>query len=74
MGIHRVDIQAENKIILELKTVNEITDVHISQVVSYLKAANLNVGLILNFAKSKLEIKRVVYDPKVQQFLKSNIQ
>jgi GxxExxY protein len=74
VGIHRIDIKADNKIILELKAVSDITDVHVAQVVSYLKATGLNIGLILNFAKSKLEIRRVVYDSDVQKFLKTKLQ
>jgi GxxExxY protein len=60
IGIHKIDLYVENKIVVELKAVTEISDVHISQVVSYLKATGQTVGLILNFAKSTLDIKRVI--------------
>ncbi|UCH88259.1 MAG: GxxExxY protein [Thermoplasmata archaeon] len=60
VGEHRLDMLIENTIVVELKAVSEISDVHISQVVSYLKATELNVGLILNFSRSKLDIKRVI--------------
>lgn len=60
IGFQVVDFIAENRVVLEIKAVAEIKPIHASQVISYLKATGLKVGLILNFAKSKLEIKRVV--------------
>ena len=62
VGLHRLDLLINNDIIVELKAVKEITDVHLSQIISYLKATGLNVGLILNFSKPKIDIKRVIYD------------
>ena len=60
VGFQAIDFIVENKVVLELKAVSEILDVHVSQVISYLKAAGPEIGLILNFAKSKLEIRRVI--------------
>ena len=60
MGLHRLDLIVENKIILELKAVKEFADIHYAQLRSYLKATGLKVGLLLNFAKPTLDIKRVV--------------
>jgi GxxExxY protein len=54
-----VDFMVEESVVVELKAVGELSDIHASQMVSYLKAANKEVGLILNFAKSKLDIKRI---------------
>jgi GxxExxY protein len=51
---------AEGQIIVELKAAKELTDVHLAQLRSYLKATGVRVGLLLNFAKPKLEIRRVV--------------
>ena len=59
IGKKKLDFIIDNKIIVELKKVDKIADVHIAQVVSYLKTLNLEIGLILNFGQSKLEIKRV---------------
>jgi len=50
----------ENEIIVELKTVKAFDDSHLAQLRSYLKATGLKVGLLINFAKAALEIKRVV--------------
>ncbi len=60
IGTHRLDLIIENKIIVELKAVKEFADIHFAQLRSYLKAANLSTGLLLNFAPSTLGIKRVV--------------
>ncbi|MDI6761745.1 MAG: GxxExxY protein [Thermodesulfobacteriota bacterium] len=60
LGDQRVDMIIEDKIIVELKAVSELNDIHQAQMLSYLKAADKKVGLILNFGKPKLEIKRVI--------------
>jgi GxxExxY protein len=60
VGVHRLDLLVENELIVELKTVSELSDVYFAQVRSYLKAAELRTGLLLNFAKPTLEIRRVV--------------
>jgi len=60
IGTHRLDLLVENNIILELKAVKELADIHFAQLRSYLKATGLKVGLLLNFAKPTLEIKRIV--------------
>jgi len=60
IGTHRLDLIVENQVIIELKTVNEFNDAHTAQLISYLRATGLKVGLLLNFAKPKLEIKRVI--------------
>jgi GxxExxY protein len=60
VGIYRLDLLVENEIIVELKSVKEFNDNHIAQILSYLKATGLKLGLLLNFAKATLEIKRIV--------------
>ncbi len=60
IGFHRIDLIVEKQIIVELKAVKEFDDSHLAQVISYLKAAQLKVGLLLNFSKAVLKIKRVV--------------
>ncbi len=46
---YRLDIVVEEKVVLEIKTVDAITPVHEAQLLTYLRLANLKVGLILNF-------------------------
>jgi len=60
VGTHRLDLVVDGRIILELKAVKELSDIHFAQLRSYLKATGLKVGLLLNFSKPTLEIKRVV--------------
>ena len=60
LGEQRIDFLVENEVIVELKASSEINEAHKAQVLSYLKAAKKRVGLILNFAKEILEIKRIV--------------
>ncbi|MBI1830966.1 MAG: GxxExxY protein [Planctomycetes bacterium] len=60
VGRHVLDLFVENTIIVELKAIKNIEDVHFAIVRSYLRAAGHKHGLILNFAKITLEIKRVI--------------
>ena len=60
IGVHRLDLIVESEIIVEMKAVKELSDIHFAQLRSYLKATGLKVGLLLNFSKPTLEVKRVV--------------
>ncbi|TAJ14869.1 GxxExxY protein [Marinilabiliaceae bacterium JC017] len=59
---YRIDLLVENSIIVELKAVNELNDIHLAQILSYLKLADKKVGLLINFHVKRLKdgIKRVV--------------
>lgn len=59
IGKKKLDFVVDGKIVVEIKKVEQIDNVHIAQVASYLKTLGLEIGLVLNFGKSKLEIKRV---------------
>ena len=54
------DILVSSKLILELKSIKSINSEHEAQMINYLKATGLNVGLIINFGRTKLEWKRLV--------------
>ena len=60
VGLHRLDLLVAASIIVELKAVKALEDVHFAVVRSYLRATGREHGLILNFAKPTLEIKRVI--------------
>jgi len=60
VGDYYADILVEDKIILELKSVEEIINAHRSQVLNYLKATRLPLAIILNFGKNGLEHERLV--------------
>ena len=59
IGEHRIDFLVEDKIVVELKAVEALEKVHFAIVRSYLKAAGLSDGLILNFSSMPLTMKRV---------------
>ena len=61
IGNYVADILVEEKIIVELKTVDKLTDIHSAQLINYLKATGLKVGLLINFKNDKLEYKRLVF-------------
>ena len=60
VGQYFTDILVDDKLILELKTVDAIGNVHKAQILNYLRAKGLKLGLILNFAKPRFEYKRLV--------------
>src|SRR5215471_1471351 len=60
VGLHRPDLIVEEQIIVELKAVKALEEIHYAQLKSYLKATGPRVGLLLNFNSPTLVIKRVV--------------
>jgi len=60
VGDYYADLVVENLVIVELKATKRIEDIHLAQCLNYLKATGLSLGLIINFGKPKVEIKRVV--------------
>ena len=69
IGEHRLDFLIEQKVILELKAISALEDIHFAIVRSYLKAANLDDALLLNFASARLTVKRVggEYHPMIKE-------
>jgi GxxExxY protein len=63
IGDFKADLVANEKVIIELKAVRTLDPAHEAQLINYLKATNIEVGLLLNFGK-KPEFKRFVYDNK----------
>lgn len=60
IGFYLADLLVENSVVVELKAGKGIDDVHLAQCLNYLRATGLKVCLLINFGKSKVEIKRVV--------------
>jgi GxxExxY protein len=60
VGEFVADLLVEGSVLVELKAVQVLDDVHTAQCLNYLKATGLKVCLLLNFGKPKLQIKRVV--------------
>ena len=59
-GVHRLDLVVDGQIVVEIKAIKALEDVHFAQVRSYLKATGLHVGLLLNFSAPTLIVKRIV--------------
>jgi len=59
---YRIDLLAEKKLVIEIKSVEALNDVHLAQTLTYMKLGNYKLGLLLNFNVVKLKegIKRVV--------------
>ncbi len=65
---YRIDILVENKVVIELKSVEELNDVHLAQTLTYLKLGDYKLGLLINFNVSLLKngIRRVI-SGKIQE-------
>lgn len=69
---YRIDLLVENKVIVEIKSVEELTDVHVAQVLTYLKLSNNKIGLLINFNAYRVKngLRRLInkyYKPQVSQ-------
>ena len=60
VGTHRLDLIVEDKIVVELKTVERFAPHHSAQLLSYLKASGHKLGILVNFSRAKVESRRVV--------------
>lgn len=60
IGTRRADFVVEGKVLVELKAVKELDDVHLAQVLNYLKAYKLEVALLINFGSNSMIFKRLV--------------
>ncbi len=60
VGTRRVDFFVEGKVMVELKAVVALENVHLAQAINYLEAYGLEIGLLLNFGNTSLQFKRVM--------------
>lgn len=63
IGTRRVDFFVEGKVMLEIKAIIKLEDVHLAQAINYLEAYGCKVGLLINFGSKSLEFKRVMNLP-----------
>lgn len=61
VGDYVADLFVDQRLIIEIKTVKGIDQIHVAQCINYLKATNQHIGLLLNFGKPRLEVKRLVH-------------
>ncbi len=62
VGDYLADLLVDHRVILELKTVDTLTDIHMAQCLNYLKATGLHICLLINFHHPKVQIKRIVHN------------
>ena len=63
LGTRRVDFVVEDKVLVELKATTELEPSHYAQVLNYLRAFKLEVGLLINFGEKSLKYKRLILTP-----------
>lgn len=64
VGDYIADLLVEDSVLIELKSVKNLSDIHKSQLLNYLVATNKSVGLLINFGSPRIEIKRVLNSKK----------
>jgi len=60
IGTRRVDFLVGNKVMVELKALTKLEDVHLAQAINYLEAYGLEVGLLINFGAKSLQFRRLI--------------
>lgn len=60
MGVYYADLVVDDKVVVEVKSVSDLGDVHRAQILNYLRISGIRVGLLLNFARPKLKFERFV--------------
>ena len=68
IGTRRVDFFVEEKIMVEIKAITKLEDVHLAQAMNYLEAYGLEIGLLINFGAKSLEFKRI-HNNKINQVI-----
>ena len=69
VGNYVADLIVEDKLLVELKAVADLAINHRAQVMNYLRATRLSVGLLMNFGTPKLGVQRIVYDYKETEII-----
>ena len=70
IGEYYADLLVEDKVIIELKACEVLMNVHIAQLMNYLKATEIEIGLLLNFGEDA-EFKRIIYTNDRKKNLKN---
>jgi GxxExxY protein len=67
IGTRRVDFFVENKIMVELKALTQLEQVHLAQALNYLEAYQIEIGLLINFGARSLQFKRLTIEKKLKK-------
>jgi GxxExxY protein len=71
VGTRRVDFLVEEFIMVEIKAVSKLEDLHLAQAINYLEAYELEIGLLINFGSKSLEFRRTIYSKMSKESAKS---
>ena len=74
IGTRRVDFFVEEKIMVELKAIIHLEEVHLAQAMNYVEAYKMEIGLLLNFGAKSLEFKRVHNNKIIKESLNQDNQ
>jgi len=69
IGTRRVDFLVEDKIMVELKALTTLEDVHLAQAINYLEAYGLEIGLLINFGAQSLQFRRLINNKRKSGFV-----
>lgn len=67
IGTRRVDFFVENKVMVEIKALTTLEDVHTAQAINYLEAYKMEIGLLINFGARSLQFKRFTIENKLKE-------
>jgi GxxExxY protein len=73
IGTRRIDFFVEGKVMVELKAIIHLEDVHLAQAINYLEAYGLETGLLVNFGAKSLEFKRVMKPLKKSESINKSL-
>jgi GxxExxY protein len=67
VGDYVADLLVEGQILVELKACKDLDDIHLAQCLNYLKATGLRICLLMNFGRSKIQIRRLMRDQNIKK-------
>jgi GxxExxY protein len=73
VGWQLLDFFVEDKVVVEIKALSQLDTDHEAQIISYLKATNSEIGLLINFGTKKLEYKRILPPRKIKEWSKRSM-
>lgn len=66
------DLLCDNSVVVELKAVKALDEIHAAQCMNYLKATKLRIGLLVNFGRPRVEVRRIVLDSQEPSSVRIN--
>lgn len=64
LGTRRVDFLVEGLVLVELKALSALDEVHVNQALNYLRVYKIEIGLLINFGENRLNLKRLILSDK----------